>query len=85
MADLFVSYSRKDKDFVRRLVDTLVSREKEVWVDWEDIAPTADWQAEIDAGIEAADSFALVVTPDSLGSRVCGRELEHELFPALPL
>src|SRR5438874_3925457 len=79
MPDLFVSYSRKDKEFVRRLVETCIAREKDVWVDWEDIAPTADWQGEIDAGIEAAESFAFVITPDSLDSRVCGRELEHAL------
>src|SRR5919199_290489 len=79
MADLFVSYSRKDKEFVRRLVDGLGEIEKDVWVDWEDIAPTADWQAEIDAGIDASDSFAFVITPDSLTSRVCERELRHAL------
>src|SRR3954452_12748549 len=77
MADLFVSYSRKDKEFVRRLVDGLTGRDKDVWIDWEDIAPTADWQAEIDAGIDGSDSFAFVITPDSLGSRVCEHELRH--------
>ena len=66
VADLFVSYSRKDKEFVRHLVDGLVGREKEVWVDWEDIAPTAEWMSEIELGIDASDSFAFVISPDSL-------------------
>ena len=77
MADLFVSYSRKDKEFVRHLVDGLVEREKEVWVDWEDIAPTAEWMSEIELGIDASDSFAFVISPDSLTSGTCARELER--------
>ena len=77
MADLFVSYSRKDKEFVRHLVDGLVGREKEVWVDWEDIAPTAEWMSEIELGIDASDSFAFVISPDSLTSRTCARELDR--------
>ena len=77
MADLFVSYSRKDKEFVRHLVEGLVGREKEVWVDWEDIAPTAEWMSEIELGIDASDSFAFVISPDSLTSGTCARELER--------
>ena len=77
VADLFVSYSRKDKEFVRHLVDGLVGREKEVWVDWEDIAPTAEWMSEIELGIDASDSFAFVISPDSLTSGTWGRGREH--------
>ena len=43
MADLFISYSRKDQPFVRRLSDALVARGRETWVDWEGIAPSAKW------------------------------------------
>jgi len=43
MADVFISYSRKDKDFVRRLDESLKSRGREAWVHWEDIRPTEEW------------------------------------------
>jgi hypothetical protein len=43
MPDLFIFYSRKDKDFVRRLDESLKSRGREAWVDWEDIRPTEDF------------------------------------------
>jgi TIR domain len=33
MADVFISYSRKDKGFVRRLDEALKSRKREAWVD----------------------------------------------------
>jgi len=38
--EVFISYSRKDTDFVRRLDEALKSRGREAWVDWEDIRPT---------------------------------------------
>ena len=48
MSDVFISYSRRDIDFVRHLFDQLTARDGEPWADWQDIPPTADWLAEID-------------------------------------
>src|SRR5881392_1192575 len=75
--EVFISYSRKDKDFVRRLDEALKSRGREAWVDWEDIRPTEEWMQAIYAAIEAADTFVFVITPDSVASVVCGREITH--------
>jgi hypothetical protein len=38
VADVFVSYSRRDYAFVRQLVDAVSRAGKEVWLDTEDIA-----------------------------------------------
>jgi len=35
MAQVFISYSRKDKDFVRKLGDALAAQQREAWVDLE--------------------------------------------------
>src|SRR6266700_2990763 len=75
--EVFISYSRKDTDFVRRLDDALKTRGREAWVDWEDIRPTEEWMQAIYAAIEGADTFVFVLTPDSVTSVVCGREIEH--------
>jgi WD40 repeat protein len=77
MTDVFISYSRKDKAFVQVLNDALVESKYDAWVDWENIPLTADWWAEIQAGIEAADTFIFVITPDSIASHVCGQEIDH--------
>ncbi len=77
MADVFISYSRKDSDFVRRLHDALSAEDKDVWVDWEDIPPSAEWLSEISAAIERADSFIFVLSPDSVVSDICRQEIEH--------
>ncbi len=79
MSDLFISYSRKDKEFVHRLFDALIARQRDVWVDWEDIPPTADWRAEIYSAIESAQNFLFVLSPDSVASQVCGEELAHAI------
>ena len=73
---VFISYSRKNKEFVRKLNDSLDSSEIEAWVDWEGIPPSSDWMDEIQRAIEGADAFLFVISPDSLASEVCGQELE---------
>lgn len=73
---IFISYSRKDKAFVQKLHNNLVGAGLETWVDWEGIPLTADWWQEIKQGIENADAFAFVISPDSLKSKVCSDEIQ---------
>ena len=46
-------------------------------MDWEDIPPTADWWDQVQKGIESADTFLFLISPDSVKSEVCGREIDH--------
>lgn len=71
MADVFVSYSRADQPFVRALHDTLARLNKDIWVDWEDIPPTAEWRKEVYGGIESSDTFLFVISPDAMRSGEC--------------
>ncbi|HNB51166.1 MAG TPA: TIR domain-containing protein [Anaerolineales bacterium] len=73
---VFISYSRRDKPFVAKLNEALSQYQIDTWVDWENIPLTADWWNEIRLGIENADAFAFVISPDSLTSEVCGREIQ---------
>lgn len=73
---VFISYSRKDKEFVRKLNDSLDSRGVAAWVDWEGIPLSSDWMDEITRAIEGSDSFMFVISPDSLASKICREELE---------
>ncbi len=77
MTDLFISYSRKDLPFVQRLYDQLKAANRDIWIDLEDIPPTADWMREIETGIEGANTFVFVISPDSVVSQVCKQELEY--------
>ena len=51
MSDVFISFSRRDIDFVRHLFDQLTARDREPWADWQDMPPTADWLVQIYRGI----------------------------------
>ena len=77
MNELFVSYSRKDTEFARQLTERLKAEGLDAWVDWLDIPPSVDWMNEIKRGIEAADIFLFLVSPDSIASTICAEELEH--------
>ncbi len=77
MSDVFISYSRKDKVFVQTLHGALQTHDRDSWVDWEDIPLTADWWLEIQRGIEAANAFVFVISPDSVASAVCREEIDH--------
>lgn len=73
---VFISYSRKDKEFVRKLHENLKANEVQAWVDWEGIPLSADWMQEITRAVESADAFLVVLSPDWLASTVCAQELE---------
>ena len=75
MANIFVSYSRADREFVQRVNLSLKETDKDVWIDWEDIPATAEWMAEIFSAIAAADSFVFVLSPESIKSATCLEEL----------
>ncbi|MFB2939366.1 TIR domain-containing protein [Aerosakkonemataceae cyanobacterium BLCC-F154] len=79
MTDIFISYSRKDKEFVKSLHETLMKLRRDVWVDWEDIPLTADWKQEIYVGIEGTDNFLFILSPDSINSQYCNEELEYAI------
>jgi hypothetical protein len=77
MASLFISYSRKDLEAARRLTEAFQGKELDFWIDWEGIPPTVDWWKEIEKGIEEADIFLFLLSPDSANSKICKREIEH--------
>ncbi len=79
LSDVMISYSRKDKDFVQQLAGALKQDGREVWVDFDDIPYSAEWWQEIEAGIEGANVFIFVVSPDSVNSDVCRREIDHAI------
>ncbi|MFP4322189.1 MAG: toll/interleukin-1 receptor domain-containing protein [Anaerolineales bacterium] len=77
-SDVFISYRRLDKPFVRALDAALRADGREVWIDWEDIPPgSLNFQEDIQEGIDAAEAFILVLTPEFLQSEYTLMELEY--------
>ncbi|MCL4251968.1 MAG: PD40 domain-containing protein [Anaerolineae bacterium] len=77
MTNVFISYSRKDTTFARRLYDALTAQERSTWADWEGIPYSVDFWREIQQGIDAAEVFVFIISPDSLASMVCNQEIAH--------
>ncbi|MGB3202125.1 MAG: toll/interleukin-1 receptor domain-containing protein, partial [Nodosilinea sp.] len=75
--DVFISYSRVDSDFARRLNDALQTQGKRTWFDQESIATGTDFQQEIYRGIESSDVFVFVLSPESINSPFCADEVEY--------
>jgi hypothetical protein len=73
-ANVFISYSRKDKDFAVRLIAGLKLAGKSAWIDLE-IPLTVIWEEHIRGKIEGTDVFIFVVSPHSVVSEHCNREL----------
>jgi len=75
--DVFISYSRTDADFARKLNDALQLQGKTTWFDQESIATGADFQQEIYRGIETADNFLFILSPQAVNSPYCADEVEY--------
>ncbi|MDW7693904.1 TIR domain-containing protein [Flammeovirgaceae bacterium SG7u.111] len=75
--DVFISYSRSDSDFSRKINRGLQYNGKTTWFDQENIASGVDFEDEIQKGIEASDNFLFIISPQSITSPYCAGEVEH--------
>jgi hypothetical protein len=77
----FLSYAREDLPFVRALTGALRPDREIAWDQDRDktIRPAAPWWKEIEAAIRRSGKFILVISPESLASDICGRELRYAL------
>lgn len=79
MADIFISYSRRDKAFVRALCHALQERGHHLWIDWEGIRSSLPWREEIANGIRQATRLVYILSPDAIASQYCLWEIEQAL------
>ncbi|NEO35988.1 MAG: TIR domain-containing protein [Moorea sp. SIOASIH] len=75
--EVFISYSRADSDFARKLNEALEMQGKSTWFDQESIPPGSDFQQEIYRGIENSDNFLFIISPRSVNSPYCADEVEY--------
>ncbi|MBN2304089.1 MAG: TIR domain-containing protein, partial [Anaerolineae bacterium] len=68
MARIFISYSRADEEFAKKLKTDLERLGADIWVDVESIPAGTDWSNEIQGGLDTCDVMILVVSPASMGS-----------------
>jgi hypothetical protein len=79
MSHIFISYSRRDLGFAQEIVDALGESGLETWIDWKSIPKGEDWEQEIYRGIEGADALLFLISPDSVRSPMCNKEVLHAI------
>jgi hypothetical protein len=79
MAKLFISYSRKDIGFVRKLAGDLEKAGYDVWWDLTDLRGGDDWLRVIPAAIESSEHFIVVLSPNSAVSDWVKKEYTQAL------
>jgi hypothetical protein len=81
-ARIFISYSRRDIDFVKSFDAGLLTAgmaEKDIWIDWKDIPYSTKWWLEVEKGIQQSDVFIFIISPDSAKSEICTKEIRTAL------
>src|ERR1700730_8764386 len=77
MTGIFISYSHRDQPFARQLDDALAQCGYTTWLDKKDVFPAGEFWEDIEAGIQEAGAFIFIMSPDSLDSKDCIRELDY--------
>jgi len=73
---VFISYSRKDDDFVLPLCKKLKEAGVEIWLDQWDIAPVDNWNKSIDDALSKCKRMLIILSPDAVDSD----EVQGELY-----
>jgi TIR domain len=83
--EVFISYSQPDRDCAFEMVARLEAQGIECWIAPRDIAPSADWAAEIMDAISAARAMILVFSASSNQSPQVRREVERAVHKELSI
>jgi hypothetical protein len=83
--DIFISYSQPDRDCAFELVARLEGQGIDCWIAPRDIAPSADWAAEIMDAISGARAMILVFSANSNQSPQVRREVERAVHKQLSI
>jgi TIR domain-containing protein len=76
--DIFLSYSRRNRDIMERVVTWLRARGFKVWVDNERLTPgTPIWEAEIESAIASARAAVVLLSPEAKKSQWVRAEIEY--------
>jgi hypothetical protein len=83
--DIFISYSRRDQEFVTRFASDLNEQVAFVWLDRSTIQPGQKWHDEIMEGIQECKAFILVLSPDAMESQYVREEVNKALELGKPI
>lgn len=90
MADIFLSYNRKDIELMQRLYNDLQAEGFTVWIDEAKLEPgTPSWQRTIEQAINESRCMIVIMSPDAKQSKwveieaTIAEDSGHRVFPVL--
>ena len=76
MSHVFISYSKKNRDYARRLADYLLASGFDIWID-DRIDFGSNWEREIFRAVDACAAIIVIMTPESYDSLWVQRERQY--------
>lgn len=89
MSHIFISYSKRNRDYARKVVNFLLDNGFDVWIDNDKIEYGVNWWEAIVQAITQSSAFVVIMTPEAKTSDWVQREvfialnLQKPLFPLL--
>ena len=89
MAHIFLSYSRKDIDFMQQLRDDLRAEGLDIWTDESLVTGSKSWKQDVEHAIEESAALIVILTPNSKKSVWVREEMNYaeaqnvRIFPVL--
>lgn len=81
-SDIFLSHSKRDRDWVESLKNALEARQVTVWFDEEQLLPGDAWVDGLERALSETRSVGLVVTPEALESPWVKEEYQRAIILA---
>ncbi len=85
---VFISYARADSAFAWQLVEDLSEYDLALWMDVRNIPKGANWDNEVQKGLDASDIMLVLLSPDSVNSQNVADEWSYFIDknkPVVPL
>jgi TIR domain len=79
MGHIFISYSRREREFVDSFVSRIESAGQRVWIDHQKIQAGGLWRTQIVQAIDTCDGFVLMLSTNSAASDNVRREVDIAL------
>lgn len=76
---VFLSYTHNDSFLAKKITAGLTENGLDVWNAETEIMPGGNWAEQISDALKESDAMVVLITPESLESRVVSREIEYAL------
>lgn len=76
---VFLSYSHKDGELATQIAEELKKFEFDVWSAETEILPGDNWAEKVSDALKDSDAMVVLLTPESLASKVVQREIQYAL------